>query len=445
MDPGRAGQGGCTQGSSRDVSETICSQRAIDFVDCSPMRVLAFTTVFPNALRPQHGLFVLERLRHCARLAEIRVIAPRPFYPWPTMQAVPRREVLGGLHIEHPTFRYIPRLGKALDGLFLYASALRSVRRLQSEFDFDLIDAHFGYPDGFAAVMLGRSLHRPVVLTLRGTEPLVAAAGAGRRRALAWALRNASRIIAVSQPLADGARALMAEYGPMQGTPAIEIIANGVDTARFVPGVREEARRVLGLPGAGRLITSVGHLSPRKGFQRVLRVLPDLLREVPDTRFAVIGGKGGEGDNGPELRRLATELGIAGHVIFTGPQPPERIVSWLQAADLFVLASDHEGCPNVVWEALACGLPVVATRVGEVERMVPDFAGILFDQADDMPALRTALMQGLAHQYDRTAIRRWAERHTWDGVANRVFEQWASVLAPAAAQGWATAKEGIAA
>jgi teichuronic acid biosynthesis glycosyltransferase TuaC len=409
------------------------------------MRVLAFTTVFPNAVQPQHGLFVLERLRHCARRAEIRVVAPRPFYPWPAMRGVPRREVRDGLPVEHPVFRYLPRFGKPLDGLFLYASALRCVRRLRREFDFDLIDAHFGYPDGYAAVLLGRLLRRPVVVTLRGTEPLVAAAGPGRRRALAWALRHADRLIAVSQPLAEDARALMAEYGPPEGCPPVTVIANGVDAARFAPRPQAEARAALGLPAAGRLLVSVGHLSPRKGFQRVLRVMPELLRAVPDLRFAIIGGRGGEGDNGPELRRLAAELDLAERVVFAGPQPPERVALWLNAADLFVLASDHEGCPNVVWEALACGLPVVATRVGEVPAMVPDFAGLLFDRAEDAPALRAALAEGLARRHDRAAIRRWAERHTWDGVADRVFEQWASALAPAAAPGWAPAKEGIAA
>ncbi len=420
-------------------------QQERNYVDPCNMRVLAFTTVFPNAVRPQHGLFVLERLRHCAKLAEIRVVAPRPFYPWPAMRAVPQSEVQGGLPVEHPVFRYLPRFGKSLDGLFLYASTRRAVRRLRCEFDFDLIDAHFGYPDGYAAVLLGRSLGRPVVVTLRGTEPLVAAAGPSRRRALAWALRNADRIIAVSHPLAEGARELMAEYGPAQGAPMVEVIANGVDTARFTPGVAEEERRALGLPIEGKLIVSVGHLSPRKGFQRVLRVLPEVLRAVPDARFAIVGGAGAEGDNGPELRELAARLGLSERVVFAGPQPPGLVASWLRAADLFVLASNHEGCPNVVWEALACGLPVVATRVGEVDRMVPDFAGMTFGQADDAPALRTALIEGLTRPYDRVAIRRWAERHTWTGVADRVFEQWASVLAPRRAQGWGAMTQGIAA
>jgi glycosyltransferase involved in cell wall biosynthesis len=406
------------------------------------MRVMSFTTVFPSAVQPRHGLFVLERLRHCAALAEIRVVAPHPFHLRP---APPGREAIGGLEVEHPTFWYMPRYGKSLDGLLLHASALGTARRLQRRFDFDVIDAHFGYPDGFAAVLLGRSLGRPVVVTLRGTEPLVAAADARRRRALAWALRNADRLIAVSHPLAEGARALMAEYGPADTAPPVEVIANGVDTMRFAPGCRSQARQALGLPAEGRLLVSVGHLSPRKGFQRVLRVLPEVMRAAPDLRFAIVGGRGAEPDNGEELRRLAAEAGLQGRVIFAGPRSPDEIATWLQAADLFVLASDHEGCPNVVWEALACGVPVVATRVGEVERMVPGFAGHLVGHADDAAALRDALVAGITQPQDGAAIRAWAERHTWDRVADRVMGQWRAAAGATATARSRQVGEGMAA
>jgi glycosyltransferase involved in cell wall biosynthesis len=407
------------------------------------MRVLSFSTVFPNPARPQHGLFVQERLRHCAALADLRVVAPRPFFPWPAMRAVPAEEIRAGLAVAHPVFRYIPRYGKWLDGLFLYLSALPAVRRLLRAEPAAVIDAHFGYPEGFAAVLLGRTFGLPVVITLRGTEPLVAARGPLQRRAIRWALARATRIIAVSTPLAEFARAITAE---MPGTPPpVTVIANGVDTDRFAPRAQAAARAALGLPAEGRLIVSVGHLSPRKGFHRVLRALPEVLEGAPDARFVIIGGPGAEADNEAELRRLAGEPALAGRVVFAGSQPPETVATWLNAADLFVLASDYEGCPNVVWEALASGLPVVAARVGEVPRMVPAFAGHLIEEADDLPALREALSAGLAGGHDRAAIRRWAERHGWEGVAARVFEEWRAAIAGAPRTAPALAGQGIAA
>jgi len=386
------------------------------------MRVLAFTTVFPSAAHPQHGLFVKERLRHCAAHAEIRVVAPRAFFD---RAPAPREEQIAGLRVTHPTFFYTPRIGKPLDGLALYASARAEVRRVAAGFRPGLVDAHFGFPDGFAAVRLAAMLGVPCVITLRGTEPMVATIGKLRRRALAAALAGADRLIAVSHPLADLARELVAETG--RAMPPVAVIANGVDSARFAPGDAAAARRELGLPESGRLLVSVGHLSPRKGFQRVLRVLPEVFAAAPELRFAVVGGPGAEGDNSAELRRLAARFGE--RVVFAGAQPPAGVAQWLRAADLFVLASDQEGCPNVVWEALATGLPVVATQVGEIPRMVPEAAGRLFAEPEDGPALRDALLAALAQPFDRAAIRAWAERHSWEGVAGRVAAEWAAAIA----------------
>jgi glycosyltransferase involved in cell wall biosynthesis len=377
------------------------------------MRILVFTTVYPSPERPLHGLFVQERIRHLARRAEVRVVAPVPWWP-PRRAAAPAVEVREGLEVRHPKFFYVPRFLKALDGVLLFLSTLLCVGRLRRAFDFDAVDAHFGYPDGFAAALLGWWFRRPLSVTLRGTEPLIARHRL-RRAALRWTLRRAALRVAVAAPLAEHARALAGRD--------VEVVPNGVDTARFAPKPRAEARSRLGLAHDRRLIVSVGHLSRRKGFQRVLRVLPEL-----DADLAIVGGTGAEPSNEADLRRLARELRLERRVSLLGARPPAEVATWLNAADVFVLASDHEGCPNVVWEALACGAPVVATRVGEVERMVPAFAGILIDHPDDAAALRAALAAALGRAWDRDAIRAHAERHTWNGVAARLADLLAKVV-----------------
>lgn len=383
-------------------------------------KVLLFSTVFPNPAQPLHGLFVLERARHLACHADIRAVAPVARFPWRPYSGI-RRELREEMWVEHPTFRYIPGMLKFLDGLFLFLSSAHTVARLRADFDFDLIDAHFAYPDGFAAVLLGRLFRRPVTITLRGTliqmQPFPL-----RRRAAHWAIRQAAEVIAVSQPLAE--RALAA------GVPGekVTVIENGVDGERFRPLDRGKARRRLGLAKDRPLIVSVGHRSPRKGFQRVLRVMPALVSDFPDLGFAVVGGPGGEADNGPELERQARALGLEGRVVMAGPRPPDEVVLWLNAADVFVLASDLEGCPNVVWEAMACGRPVVASRVGHVEYMLSGHAGIVFGDPDDGPALENALRAALRRPWDTEAIRESAARQTWEGVAERVLAVWRRVL-----------------
>ncbi|WP_207479318.1 glycosyltransferase [Arenibaculum pallidiluteum] len=385
--------------------------------DAPRLRVLSLSTVFPNPGAPLHGLFVQERLRHLAAHADIRVVAPVARFPWRPHSTV-TAERRAGLPVAHPTFRYVPGILKATDGFALAISALPTVRRLMRETGgFDLIDAHFAYPEGFAAALLGRWLGLPVVMTERGTLPMIWEDPL-RGRAARWGLRQADRVIAVAEPLAALARAA--------GVPGerVSVIENGVDAARFHPRDKAEARRAVGCGHAGPLLVSVGHLSPRKGFHRVLDVLPELLRDVPDLAFAIVGGPGKEGDNSADLARRIAERGLERHVIMAGPQSPEGVADWLAAADVFVLASDLEGCPNVVWEAMACARPVVASRVGHVGHMVPDFAGIVFGDAEDRAALQTALAQALQRPWDPARIRAHAEAHTWEGVAERVLAQW---------------------
>jgi glycosyltransferase involved in cell wall biosynthesis len=381
------------------------------------MKVLVFTTVFPNSAQPTQGSFVFERIRHLAELAEVRVVAP---VNWRVrLRAhVPRRHSTDGIDVSHPTFWYIPGIFKVLDGVLLFCSALLTLRRVRREFPFELIDAHFVFPDGFAAVLLARWFDCPVVITERGTATPLSKYKL-RSKAMGWAFRNATRVVAVARHLGELAIALGARRD------RVSVIPNGVNSESFAPVDRREARRQLHLPDDRRLIVSVGRLIPSKGFGRVIRALPALRREIPTLLFSVVGGDpSGEKGNAAELQRLVRQLGVGEHVIFAGELPRESVALWLSAADLFVLASDMEGCPNVVWEALACGRPVVATKVGEVERMVPDFGGVLFDDPDDAAALDLALREALEKTWDEEAIRAYAAAHTWSDVAARVFEEW---------------------
>src|SRR5262245_17249556 len=173
------------------------------------MRVLVLSSRFPSRTRPTYGVFVRERVRHVARHCNLHVVAPVPWFPLnarfrgTALAATPRREVHDGLTVDYPRFLCLPGLGKATDG-WLYALSLApTLRRLRQRFPFDLIDAHFTYPDGVGAVILGRTLGVPVVVTVRGTHDVRHAGFAGRRGQIRRGLHGASRVIAVSQALRD--------------------------------------------------------------------------------------------------------------------------------------------------------------------------------------------------------------------------------------------------
>jgi teichuronic acid biosynthesis glycosyltransferase TuaC len=396
-------------------------------------RVLLFSTVFPNSVQPHHGLFVRERMRGLPDDVEVRVVAPTPWFPFvsglrPGLRPrVPREEVQDGVPggpVLHPRFLSFPGILKCLDGLLLFLCTLPALVRLRREFRFEAIDAHFVYPEGLAAALLGMFFRVPVVITLRGMLPLLAPFRL-RRPQLKFALRRAARIVAVAESLRRDAVAL--------GVPAesVRVIPNGVDPRIFRPLDRTESRRLLGLPKYGPLLVSVGTLAPRKGFHLVIEAMARLARRWPRLRFAVVGGSGTEGAMGDELRALAERLGIADRVIFTGPRHGEDLARWYSAADLFVLASAHEGCPNVVLEALACGTPVVATPVGNVPELISPRTGVLVER--DVKSIAAGLDAALDRAWDRDAVSSSIAGRTWRVVGGEVAEEIRAALgAPAA-------------
>lgn len=377
------------------------------------MRILVLSSVFPNPKQPTFGTFVHARAARMATRHETVVVAPIPWFPLNRLfrgasrSGIPRLEPQGTLTVHHPKALSVPGVLKALDGIFYFLSVLPTVARIRRGFRFDVIDAHFAYPDGLAAWLLGKVFRCPVTVTLRGTiVPL--SRYRLRRMQIRWVLSGVDRIFAVSDSLKAVAVGL--------GIPGdkIRVVPNGVDTARFGPGSRVEARRALGLVSDRRILLSVGTLSPRKGHQRVLEVLPRILATHPDLLYVVLGGPGVEGDTGPLLERLIAQHGLRDHVRLLGTQPHEEVPRWLAAADLFCLATSNEGRANVILEALACGVPVVTTDVGGSREVIAEGMDGLLVAPGDPDALAGALLRALSTEWDREAIVRRAAGRTWE-------------------------------
>jgi glycosyltransferase involved in cell wall biosynthesis len=390
------------------------------------MKVLVFTSLYPNNVWPNHGVFIKERITHFAKLdgCEIKVVAPVPYFPalklnwrFGFSQVVPM-EVRDGIEVYHPRYYMTPKIGMSLYGLMLLLSVLRTVTKVRKDFDFDLIDAHFIYPDGFAAVLLGKYFKKPVVVSARGSDVNFYQTLRLIRRLLQNVLSKADKVVAVSQALKRAVIQL--------GTPEekISCIPNGVDPQKFYPIPKEQARRALGLSD-GRLILSVGNLTPNKGFDLLIRSFGALAarRDYNDLRLTIVG----DGLIHEDLQRLISDLNLEDRVYLAGAVPHEQLHLWYSAADLFCLASAREGWPNVILEALACGTPVVATSAGGIPEIIQsDSLGLLVHR--DEAALVAAIDCALKKRWFVKDLVEFARLHTWDRTARDVLQVFESAL-----------------
>jgi len=396
--------------------------------------VVVYTTLFPSSVQPHAGLFIRERMFRVARELPLTVVAPVPWFPLQGLLRVwrphfrpepPAREVQSGIEVLRPRFFSVPGIAKQLDGFFLALGTLATLRRLKRAGRLDVLDAHFAYPDGCAATLVGGWLGVPVTITLRGTESRHAGAF-GFRSLVRSALVRARRVFAVADALKRVAVSL--------GIPErkVLVVGNGVDTSVFRPVDRGEARRALGLPPDAPVLVTVGGLVERKGFHRVIEQLPPLRARFPGVQYLIVGGPSPEGDFSPRLREQVAALGLGDSVRFLGALAPGELVGPLSAADVFVLATSNEGWANVLLEAMACGLPVVTTEVGGNAEVVSSGALGTLVPFGDGDALRAAIAAALGKRWDREAIIAHARANAWDGrVACLVDEFRALVEAPA--------------
>jgi teichuronic acid biosynthesis glycosyltransferase TuaC len=382
------------------------------------LRILTFTSLYPNRSNPLQGIFIHQRVLHLARRPgnSVEIIAPVPYFPswlpvprWRQFGLVPREEEIDGLRIHHPRYPLMPGVSMPAHGMLIYLASVSLARRLQREKSFDCIDAHFVYPDGFAAVRLGRTLTLPVVVSARGTDINLYSSFRFIRPMLRWTLTNAAGAIAVSADLKNKMIAL--------GIPeaSIRVISNGVDTERFHPLDAKSARRQLGISEEGSIAVSVGSLIESKGHHLLIAAVANLAARFPKWRLYVIG----EGVHRAKLEELVREKHLQDKVFLPGNRPNEELPLWFSAADLSCLMSSREGWPNVVSEALACGTPVLATRIGGIPEIItsPELGMFVERSVDSVAA---GLEQSLTKAWNREEIARRSRSRSWDAVSTEV-------------------------
>ncbi len=291
----------------------------------------------------------------------------------------------------------------------MFEGSVALVRRLHEQMKFDCIDAHYVYPDGFAALLLGKTLGIPVIVSARGTDITLFPSFRSIRPKIQWTLEHATGAIGVCEALKNS----MLELGsPVESTRAI---GNGVDPARFAPVDRLAARRKLDILEDAEVVVAVGNLVPVKGHQFLIGAIARLVERHPKIRLYIIG----EGSFRTKLEGQVRQEGLQDRIIFLGRKPNEELKYWYSAADVSCLASSREGWANVLLESLACGTPVVATRVwGAPEVITSPELGILVEQTAD--SISEGLEAALGKEWNREGLVRYASLRTWDVVAEEV-------------------------
>jgi len=387
------------------------------------MRILTFTTLYPSALQPQHGIFVETRLRNlvASRAVDARVVAPCPWFPSASARfgrfglsaRIPREENRHGLHIDHPRYPMLPKIGMSAAPLGLFAAVLPLLRRqIVDGLDFDLIDAHYFYPDGPAAVLLGLALGRPAVVTARGSDLNIIARHVIPRQWIRWAAQHADGLVAVS----SGLRQRLVELGI--AAERVQVLRNGVDLALFRPYDRTAARQTLGFIRP--TVLAVGNLVALKRHN----LMVEALAQLTGVDLVIVG----EGAARAAIENLARKRGVADRVRLPGRVPQGRLPEFYSAADLLLLVSTHEGWPNVLLESMACGTPVVVSEIAGITDIVAsvDAGRIVGDVTPRR--LATAIRELLAAPPSRAAIRAYAEQFDWQSTTDGQIALFREVL-----------------
>jgi len=348
-------------------------------------------------------------LKHLLKTGQVdaTVIAPVPWFPlssrllgeYGKLARVPRTEQRVGVTVCYPRYLSIPKIGMTIAPLLLSLSLIGRFRRLKTKLGGKfLIDAHYLYPDGVAASLLGRWLNLPVVMTARGNDVTLFPRYAGPKAMIRWATRSCEKVITVSDSLMNQ----LIELGV--NPEKLVTLRNGVDLEKF--GLSANQIPTDEVNSRGLKLLAVGHLIDRKGHDLTI----EAVAKIPQVTLTIIG----EGPLQSKLQKLATALGVENRVSIIGNISQTELVKYYNSADMLILPSAREGMPNVVLESLACGTPVIAAKAEGVEELLTcPAAGIVIDERSP-EAIVAAVQTLLANYPDPTATRAHAESLGWE-------------------------------
>jgi teichuronic acid biosynthesis glycosyltransferase TuaC len=383
------------------------------------IRIAVATHWFPSSSQPHRGRPIYEKSKALGKRADVRVFCIDPVYPryqFLRPRTFVNRDAesgysLSGVTVEYLKYPALPVITRPLNGYNCGRTLLRHLRCYRP----DLVIGYGAYPEGFAAVAAARYLKIPAIVCVLGSDVLCNH-GYYVGKLTIQTITRATFVLSVS----DNLRERVIRFGvPPERCRTIH---NGCDFAIFKPSSRETARLELNIDPRAEVIVFIGRLVPLKGLRELFEAAATLSASRSRLHLVCIG----EGPMDQELRHRASQPDLKGHVSFSEGANPHEIARWLAASNVFCLPSHSEGCPNVVVEALSCGLPVVASNVGGIPELMNSRCGILVPPGDARQLARS-LLRALDHPWNQEEIAKCSQR-SWDEVACETYQVCSSLV-----------------
>jgi glycosyltransferase involved in cell wall biosynthesis len=357
-------------------------------------KVLIITNLFADPFGPTRATFNQQQFGRLSEQMDVTIMVPVSWVPFiknPLAYWRLKRETQARWpNADYVIFWYIPGVARGLHSVFLLLSLLLQRFPTLIFKRWDCLLGSWGFPDAVAAVALGKLTRTPVVVKVHGSDVNVFTLKWLHRVQIRWVLNQARAVVSVSKALVTRMR----EIGVR--SEHVTVLYNGVDPQRFHPVDGAMARAELGIAPDEEMILFIGNILVTKGCGELLDAFSSLAAGRPKATLVFVG----DGPMKKPLQTLAKDRGLGDRVRFPGRVAHAQLKGWFSAASLFCLPSYAEGVPNVVLEAMACGTPVVATDVGGIGEILPEFAGILIP-AKDATALAAAVDIALSRTWDR--------------------------------------------
>ncbi len=372
-----------------------------------------YTNLYPLPWEPGRASFNRQQFHFLADNFDISVKVP---VAWTQLLAPKAKKQVESvpddkLSTHYFAYFFIPKIMRWSYGITQFISALSLIPELKGKNKPELILATWAFPDAMAAMLLGKVLKIPVLVKVHGSDINENSLITGVKCQIAWVFKRAAGVICVSQDLADKVKRLGASPETTQ------LVYNGVDTTKFLPQSQLQCRQQLKLNSDQKIILYVGNLKPAKGCVDLLEAFVQLNKQQAETVLVYVGSGACE----QQIKQRALQLQLNEQVLLAGSRPHDSLPMWMNAADVVTLPSHNEGVPNVLLEAMACGKPVVATRVGGIPEIVPDFAGLLVEKQEP-ESLSDALQQALIQTWDKSRISGHAKQFTWDNNISQITQ-----------------------